>query len=336
MRIFATQFMAGLFSVLTAFAASDRGKLTIISHNPSEVRVIIDGKRYGLEYNTLVLNDIMPGIHTIKIVERPQGFRGGGPIVPIREKVLYNGSMNFRMNYHVDIVINRFGKTLIDEQPISYTRSEGEDDNLYRDETAMSNTSFENLRNTIRQERFTSSKMMIIKQALQDNYFITEQVKQMAQQFSFEDDKLQVAKMAFNRTIDKANYHLLYSIFSYSSSKEDLAKYIIDNGGSGGDTYSVKPIIGTEDFNRIKSRLQASFSDNSRLSIARQSIDSYYFSANQVHEMVQIFPFEASKLDIAKYAYGKTVDKNNYGIVQDLLNSRSGREELARYIANFR
>jgi hypothetical protein len=158
----------------------------------------------------------------------------------------------------------------------------------------------------------------------------------MAQQFSFEDDKLQVAKMAFNRTIDKANYHLLYSIFSYSSSKEDLAKYIIDNGGSGGDTYSVKPIIGTEDFNRIKSRLQASFSDNSRLSIARQSIDSYYFSANQVHEMVQIFPFEASKLDIAKYAYGKTVDKNNYGIVQDLLNSRSGREELARYIANFR
>ncbi|HZI00660.1 MAG TPA: DUF4476 domain-containing protein [Flavisolibacter sp.] len=336
MRIFATQFMAGLFSVLTAFAASDRGKLTIISHNPSEVRVIIDGKRYGLEYNTLVLNDIIPGMHTIKIVERPQGLRGGGLIVPIREKVLYNGSMNFRMNYHVDIVINRFGKTLIDEQPISYTRWEGEDDNLYRDETAMSNTSFENLRNTIRQERFTSSKMVIIKQALQDNYFTAEQVKQMAQQFSFEDDKLQVAKLAFNRTIDKANYHLLYSIFSYSSSKEDLAKYIIDNGGSGGDTYSVKPIISTEDFNRIKSRLQVSFSDNSRLSIARQSIDSYYFSAEQVREMVQVFPFEASKLEIAKYAYGKTVDKNNFGIVQDLLNSRSGREELSRYIANFR
>jgi hypothetical protein len=336
MRIFATQFMAGLFSVLTAFAASDRGKLTIISHNPSEVRVIIDGKRYGLEYNTLVLNDIIPGMHTIKIVERPQGLRGGGLIVPIREKVLYNGSMNFRMNYHVDIVINRFGKTLIDEQPISYTRWEGEDDNLYRDETAMSNTSFENLRNTIRQERFTSSKMVIIKQALQDNYFTAEQVKQMAQQFSFEDDKLQVAKLAFNRTIDKANYHLLYSIFSYSSSKEDLAKYIIDNGGSGGDTYSVKPIISTDDFNRIKSRLQVSFSDNSRLSIARQSIDSYYFSAEQVREMVQVFPFEASKLEIAKYAYGKTVDKNNFGIVQDLLNSRSGREELSRYIANFR
>jgi hypothetical protein len=52
--------------------------------------------------------------------------------------------------------------------------------------------------------------------------------------------------------------------------------------------------------------------------------------------MVQVFPFEASKLEIAKYAYGKTVDKNNYSIVQDLLNSRSGREELSRYIANFR
>ena len=329
------QFMAGLFSVLSAFAASDRGKLTIISHNPSEVRIIIDGKRYGLEYNTLVLNDMMPGMHTIKIVERPQSFRGSGPIIPVREKVLYNGSMNFRMNYHVDIVINRFGKTLIDEQPISYTRWEGEDENPYGDELAMTTASFENLRNTLRQEKFTSSKMVIVRQALRDNFFTADQVKQMAQQFSFEDDKLQVAKLAYNRTVDKTNYHLLYSIFSYSSSKEDLAKYIMDNGGSGGDTYHVKPIIGTEDFNRIKSRLQASFSDNSRLSIARQSIDSYYFSAEQVREMVQVFPFEASKLEIAKYAYGKTVDKNNYSIVQDLLNSRSGREELSRYIANF-
>jgi hypothetical protein len=330
------QFMAGLFSVLSAFAASDRGKLTIISHNPSEVRIIIDGKRYGLEYNTLVLNDMMPGMHTIKIVERPQSFRGSGPIVPVREKILYNGSMNFRMNYHVDIVINRFGKTLIDEQPISYTRWEGEEENTNGDEMAMSATSFENLRTTLRQEKFTSSKMVIIRQALRDNFFTTDQVKQLAQQFSFEDDKLQIAKLAYNRTVDKANYHLLYSIFSYSSSKEDLAKYIMDNGGSGDDTYTVKPVVGTEDFNRIKSRLQASFSDNTRLGIARQSIDNYYFSAEQIREMVQIFPFEASKLEIAKYAYGKTVDKNNYGIIQELLNTRSGREELARYIANFR
>jgi hypothetical protein len=328
--------MAGLFSVLSAFATPDRGKLTIISHNLTEVRIIIDGKRYGLEYNTLVLNDMMPGMHTIKIVERSQSFRGSGPIVPVREKVLFNGSMNFRMNYHVDIVINRFGKTLIDEQLISYSRWEGEDENSYGEEVAMTAASFENLRNTLRQEKFTSSKMVIVRQALRDNFFTTDQVKQLAQHFSFEDDKLQVAKLAYSRTVNKANYHLLYSILSYTSSKEDLAKYIIDNGGSGYDTYSVKPIISTEDFNRIKSRLQASFSDNSRISIARQSIDSYYFSAEQVRELVQVFPFEASKLEIAKFAYGKTVDKNNFGIVQDLLNSRSGREELSRYIANFR
>ncbi|HZG99963.1 MAG TPA: DUF4476 domain-containing protein [Flavisolibacter sp.] len=336
MRKLMTSICSAFLFSITAFAAPDRAKLTIVSHNPSEVRVIIDGRRYSLEYNTLVLNDIQPGIHTIKIVERPQGFRGSGPIAPIREKVLYNGSMSFRMNYHVDIVINRFGKTLVDEQPISFNRWEGEDEDTYREEAAMSASSFETLRNTLRQERFTSSRMMMLKQALQDNYFTAEQVKLMAQLFSFEDDKLQVAKLAYNRTVDKTNYHLLYSILSYSSSKEDLARYIMENGGNSGDGYSIKPIVRDEDFNRIKTRLQSSFTDNSRLTIARQAIDNYYFTAEQVRELIQIFSFEASRLDIAKYAYGKTVNKNNYGIVQDLLNSRASKDELSRYIANFR
>src|SRR5688572_22193000 len=97
-----------LFSIaFTVLAAPSKGgKLTIYSHHKTTIRVLIDGKRYPIEYNMLVLNDIEPGNHTIKIVERAaSGFSSA-----IREKVLYNGSVYFRSNYHVDIVVNRFGK----------------------------------------------------------------------------------------------------------------------------------------------------------------------------------------------------------------------------------
>jgi hypothetical protein len=336
-RIFTLLTVVTLLSISSFARPYNSSKLTIISHHKSEVRITIDGKRYSLDYNSLVLNDIPPGNHTIKIVERLNSTSLSGPFVPSRrEKVLYNGSINFRFNYHVDIVINRFGKTLVDEQPLEANRWEEEEDIPY--EYAMSDGAFESLRNTLRVERFTSSRMAIAKQVINDNYFKAEQVKQIALMFSFEDDKMQIMKQAYKRTVDRGNYHIMYALLSYSSNKEELARYIADSNKQtqGDDGYSVKPIIGDEDFNKIKSKLAGTFSDNNKISMAKQAIDSYYFTAEQVKELVETFMYEMYRLDLAKYAYGKTVNKINYSIINTLLVSKSSRDDLDRYIANYR
>jgi hypothetical protein len=322
-----------LLVAFTAFAAPFRGgKLTIYSHNKEAIRVFVDGKRYSLEYNMLVLNDIEPGNHTIKIVERSSS----GYNVPVnREKVLYNGSVFFRTNYHVDIVVNRFGKALVDEQDARNSRLEEDDE--YGNNTAMTDAAFESLKKALQQEKFTSSRMTVAKAAITSNYFKTEQVRQLAQFFTFDDDKMQIVKQAYAKTIDRSNYYLLSSLFSFSSNKDELTRFIQENQDRYDNGYQDRTVISDTEFIKLKNNVRFSTSDNSRLMIVKQGIDGSYFTAAQVKELVLLLSYESAQLEIAKYAYGKTVNQADYLLyLNDVFVSKTNKEELSRYVANYR
>ncbi len=322
-----------LFVAFTSLASPFLGgKLTIYSHNKDSIRVFDDGKRYSLEYNMLVLNDIEPGNHTIKIVERPSS----GYNVPVnKEKVLYNGSVFFRTNYHVDIVVNRFGKAIVDEQD-ARNGSWNEDDE-YGYETAMTDASFESLKKALQQEKFTSSRMTLAKTAISSNYFKTEQVRQIAQFFSFDDDKMQVVKQAYAKTVDRSNYYQLSSLFSFSSNKDELARFIQENQYRYDNGYQDRTVISDNEFSKLKNNVRFSSSDNARLMILKQNIDGSYFTAAQVKELVLLLSYESAQLEIAKYAYGKTVNQADYLLyLNDVFVSKTSKEELSRYVANYR
>jgi hypothetical protein len=55
-------------------------------------------------------------------------------------------------------------------------------------------------------------------------------------------------------------------------------------------------------------------------------------STDQIIEIVNLFSFEENKLDYAKFAYSKCVDKNNYFIVNDAFSFSSSTDELTEYI----
>jgi nuclear transport factor 2 (NTF2) superfamily protein len=67
---------------------------------------------------------------------------------------------------------------------------------------------------------------VLAKQIVDKNHFTSEQVKYMTQLFSFENNKLDLAKFAYRYTTDPKNYFVVYDALSYSSSKEQLADYI--------------------------------------------------------------------------------------------------------------
>ena len=51
--------------------------------------------------------------------------------------------------------------------------------------------------------------------------------------------------------------------------------------------------------------------------------------------MVLLFTFENNRLDIAKYAYGKTVDKGNYFMLNDAFTFNNNKEALKEYIRQY-
>ena len=61
-------------------------------------------------------------------------------------------------------------------------------------------------------------------------------------------------------------------------------------------------------------------------------IEGNFFTTAQVKSMMSLFNFENNKLAIAKQAYAKTLDKENYRCIADELSFSGSKEALARFI----
>lgn len=91
---------------------------------------------------------------------------------------------------------------------------------------AMSSSSFSAAKQTITKQSFEDTKLTTVKQILKSNCLSSAQIKEVMLLFSFEANRLEVAKIAHNRCVDKNNYFLLNDAFQFESSVEELNESI--------------------------------------------------------------------------------------------------------------
>ncbi len=89
------------------------------------------------------------------------------------------------------------------------------------------------------------------------------------------------------------------------------------------------------DFNQLLHTLNNINFDSSRLSVAKQIISNQHLSTDQVIRIMDLFTFDSSKLEFAKYAYGRTVDRNRYFQTYNSFTFNSSVDELSEYIARY-
>jgi len=87
------------------------------------------------------------------------------------------------------------------------------------------------------------------------------------------------------------------------------------------------------EFMQLKNSIESKSFDSSKLQIAKQALVYNYFSSAQVADIMTLFSFESTRLDFAKYAYGKVIDKQNYYLVNNAFTFESSIQELNQYIA---
>ena len=88
------------------------------------------------------------------------------------------------------------------------------------------------------------------------------------------------------------------------------------------------------DFNQAKGTIASKSFEDSKLTIAKQIINSNCLFSKQVREIMLLFSFEATRLDFAKYAYGYTYDLKNYYKVNDAFTFESSIDDLNNFIGN--
>ena len=95
--------------------------------------------------------------------------------------------------------------------------------------SAMDNRSFDDAVQAIKGAAFDESKLSTAKTIANSNYFTTDQVITICQQFAFDDSKLNFAKYAFKKTLDNSAYYKVNSVFSFDSDKQALNDYVNKN-----------------------------------------------------------------------------------------------------------
>lgn len=251
------------------------GKMSVTNLSNQRIIVELDGKRFEERtdnYNNLLLiPGVSAGFHSIKVYLLDDS-RGATKMGLRKQILVFQKSVNVRPQFHIDVVVNRFGKVWYDELSMKdpkYVDTDGNDWNNGRDNgnnpgnqqpggnqpgngyqqpgrgnnpnvppgntypggynngyRPMNDQSFAALKETLARERFDNSRVTIAKQVIDQNLFTVDQVKQLVQMYSFDNYKLDLAKYAYKNTLNKQDYFMLYDVFQFSNSKEDLAAFI--------------------------------------------------------------------------------------------------------------
>lgn len=213
------------FSLVASAFSNNYLRVSITSVRPIS-RVVIDGRTYRPNSDKIVaINNLRQGYRAINIYVIGSG-RGN-----YHDQLLYSDRIYFRAGYYTDIIISRSGRVYIDSERMVGEEwgfgfpNYGDD---YNGHSVMGATAFQELKSAIQNESFEQTRKSILQGAIMDNVFETLQVKELLNLFNFEDSKLEFAKRMYKITIDKEKYGQVYNVFNFSSSKEALSKFILE------------------------------------------------------------------------------------------------------------
>lgn len=146
-----------------------------------------------------------------------------------------------------------------------------------------------------------------------------------------------------NNSNDNNNYQ-----DNNNSNSQDYSNNNSNNNQGGyynGETYhndnSVPPAISQADqptsvdqpfMDRLKKKVDAKITDTNKLKALKDGLAEQTVSTAQVNAMMGWLNFEASRVDLAKWAYDKTVDKQNYPQLEGQFSFHSSKNELDDYI----
>jgi len=94
----------------------------------------------------------------------------------------------------------------------------------------------------------------------------------------------------------------------------------------------IEPYMNDKDFADLKHTIFRQSFESSKLALAKQAIDYNTVTSLQVFEIMNMFSFESSKLDFAKYAFHKVYDPQKYYIVNNAFTFSSSISSLDKYI----
>jgi hypothetical protein len=189
--------------------------------------------------NYAEFDNVTAGEHSLKIMR--EGIK-----VPPQGDVIFDGMIKIPSGSDIYAVIDEYNTFVIyKKKPFGNNRlipsgdfvrkcgdnSEKKDNDIYSatDECkykVMKKDDFSDLKGSINNRNFESYNSTIVKTAIDNNYFTSEQVRELMRYFTFENTKLEIAKYSYKKVCDTKNFFKVYDAFDFESSVTELKNYI--------------------------------------------------------------------------------------------------------------
>ena len=205
---------------------------------------------------------------------------------------------------------------------------------------AMSDADFNNLYETIKQQRPAGTQINSITNAFNNvnNYFNSHQASSLIQLITGENNRLQLAKLSYRSITDRNNFYQVAELLYTQSAKDELAAYV-KNYGTGNNTGSnPKVVMSDADFNSLYQDIQLQFFPGQKMTSLTDAFNNpgYYFTCAQAKKLIALVSLESNRLQLAKLSYRTIVDRNNFSQLYDLLTTQSNKNELDAYIKAYK
>lgn len=171
------------------------------------------------------------------------------------------------------------------------------------------------------------------------NCMTVAQIMKMASLLGQEAKRLDYLKRSYDYTYDVGNYHYSNQLFKDKTYYTQFEAYIAERRRQPNHDPRHRPserVCGVSDAEMIEivaSIKEQSF-DNTQLTMAKQIVRAKQcFTTSQIRQLIDVFSFEKSKLDIAKYCYAYCVDRSNYYKLNNAFSFSSSVDELTNFVA---
>lgn len=231
-----------LFASIGVFAKNSGLSIRLFDNSEIEVHF---NNQILYNSNTYTISNIRSGNHHLKVFRVRHNANGR-----VNRSLFFSRSIFIPNNTFVEAIIDRNRNLIIlSERPSGNNENNnrgnhgnnhgnnynnnhvnnhannhgGNYDNYNR---PMEDYEFSMLKSTVASQSFDSNKLSIAKTALRRTKILSRQTLELMELLSFESNKLSLAKFAYDYTIDKGNYFIVNNAFSFSSSVDELNRYI--------------------------------------------------------------------------------------------------------------
>lgn len=190
--------------------------------------------------------------------------------------------------------------------------------------------------------RDDESRVVAAIQLAESNCLTVAQIMKMGSLIEKEAKRLDYLKRTYDYTYDVGNFHYSNQLFKDKAYTSDFDNFVRtrrgrpdrDNRNNNGRR---EPLCGVSDneFQEIVATIKAQSFENTQVTMAKQIVRTKQcFTTLQIKQLLEVFTFENTKLDMAKYCFGYCVDRGDYYKINSVFTFSSSVEDLTNFISS--